>query len=182
MKNLLKSYIFTGIVLIILGGFLLFRPETTLHFVIRLFGILLLVVGGVTILAYLFRRNSPETTSFSIAIGILEVLGGIILLVKQDFFVGIVPMVAGIIMMMGGIVSLYHAFTIRQYEYSLKKPSIASSLVTLILGLVILLNPVFISKIIVQLIGIGLLIEGATLLLSLSRKPPQPVQTARPRK
>ena len=97
-------------------------------------------------------------------------MAGIWLLVSPGFFIGFFPFVAGLVIAYGAVISLIEAISLRRLQVSGAGAATVMSLITLAMALVVIMHPAMITEIIVQVIGVALVVEGATLLLSLSRR------------
>ena len=170
MKSLINNYIMDALLLIAAGLILLFRPSGTLEFFCTAFGIILLIMGVGKVLAYFLKKDPYEYRRSSFCVGILQIVAGIWLLVSPGFFIGFFPFVAGLVIAYGAVISLIEAISLRRLQVSGAGAATVMSLITLAMALVVIMHPAMITEIIVQVIGVALVVEGATLLLSLSRR------------
>ena len=167
MKSILRNYIIDAILLILLGAFMLIRPFQAMMLVIRLVGVILLIMGAAKLIVFL--RYREERSSWSLMVGIVQAVTGIIFLGKPVLFVGIYTLVWGIIIAYGAVVSLVELMRVRTYDVALYTPAIILAILTLILAVVVILHPAIIAAYITQLIGISVIVEGLSLLLAVTR-------------
>ncbi|MBR2529384.1 MAG: DUF308 domain-containing protein [Blautia sp.] len=167
MKSILRNYIVDAFLLILLGIFMLLKPNHAMDFVIRVAGAVHIIMGAAKTI--LFIRDQEERSVFVLMLGVLQIVLGIVLLANPALFAGIYTMAWGIIIAYGAVVSLAELVRVRKYDVSLFTPAIVLSLVTLVLAIVVILHPGIVAKYITQLIGISVIVEGVSLLLALTR-------------
>ena len=103
MKKILKSTLFTALILIALGIYMVLSPGAALANIIKIIGIALIVAGAVTVLLYVFNKDSQSRSFTSLATGIILVIAGIVFLVKPGAIEKIFPTVVGILVIVNGI-------------------------------------------------------------------------------
>ena len=106
----------------------------------------------------------------SIVLSVIQIVIGILLLVKSDFFIAIFPYLAGAVIAIGAVISLVNAMKQKkQGNAPLAVPTIILSVIALILGIVVIFHPGFVTNILMQLIGVAMLVDGVAVLLALSK-------------
>ena len=163
----LKNYIIDAILLIILGLFMLIKLGSTLITIYRILGIALLVPGALKVIFY-FVKKDKKSTDVLIA-GIVQLIAGIVVLAKTEFFVAFFPAVAAVLLAYGAIIMLIRAWKLRNGERNIFIMALVLGIVTLILAGFILAHPTFIARVLMQATGVSLIVEGVALLLVLSR-------------
>ncbi len=166
MKKLLKNYVFYALILIVVGLVLVLWPMKSMELFCRVIGIVLMVMGAIGILDFLLRKE--DRSAWPLILGILLFGIGFWLLVNPKFFINFIPYVAGLLVAVGAVIGL-----IRSISAAVKKApgaviGIILSAVTLILALLVVFNPGFIAAASIIWIGASLIVEGVTLLISLS--------------
>ena len=169
MKKILKNYAADAVLLIILGIILLIWPGQTLEVSCRIIGTALLLIGAVKIAQYFLDKNGDGRSLPDLLVGIVLALLGLWLIVNPAFFIGIVPYVTAVVIAYGAVISLVNAIRKKKENAPGSTAAIILAAVTLLLAVVVMLHPQVFSRIIVQLIGISLLVEGVTLIVAMSR-------------
>ena len=168
MISITKSYIADAVLCMIIGLLLIFRSAESLVFFIRAFGAVLAVMGIVKVLSYLLEKEKRNT--LSLCLGIIMIICSVVFLLKPDIFVGIFPFVAGIFIGYGALVSLVEAIKKRAAV------PIILSLVVFALAVLVILRPAFISKILIQVIGVSMIIGGVAILMAVKKAQPVTVE------
>ncbi|MDO5702207.1 MAG: DUF308 domain-containing protein [Lachnospiraceae bacterium] len=169
MKELLKNYIVDAVLLIALGIVFLIKPGSSLVFLCHVIAVVLLVMGGVkiagTLVAHEQQPTQDDGRGFRLFTSVIQIVFGLLLLIKADLFIGIFPFLAGAVIAYGAVVSLVRTFKERgTASPNVTKITMVLAIVTLIIAIVVIIHPVFISKFIVQIIGVALLVEGVTII------------------
>ena len=148
------------LVLIAAGLFLLLHPAATLIIAARILGIGLVVFGIVLAVSGYMRRDVDNGMP-KLAGGIIVAIVGIVVLAAPRFVISIFPFLAGVIIIICGAGELISALDKRKSGDSSSWPVMAVlSLLVIILGIVILINPFSTMARLVRAIGIVLIIGG----------------------
>lgn len=163
-RNNLNSIIDT-ILLVVLGIVLLVKPGETIEAIFRIIGTILLVMGVVKIIAFFVKKEKKDRSVFSLILGIVQVVLGLVLIAKPILIVSIWYVVAAVILGFGAIISLIRAIRQMKAKSPVAVVSLVLSIITLILAIVVFVNPTAFAAFQMKLIGISFVIEGAALLL-----------------
>jgi uncharacterized membrane protein HdeD (DUF308 family) len=106
----------------------------------------------------------------AIVLAVVQIVVGILLLAIPDFFANLFPYIAGAGIVIGALVSLISALKQKKRGNSpFAVPTIIVSLIGLALGIITICFAIGGSNVPMILIGIAMLADGVTLLLSLSK-------------
>ena len=160
IKNKFKSMYRTSIIfsslLILIGMFLLIKPETTLHAISYFMGVALIIWGLVPIIQFFSNKETMQYLEFSFIIGVFALIFGIIIMIKPNIIGSIIPLLIGIWMVINGVTKLYYSLTLN--KLSSATVSIILSIIILICGLVLIFNPFKGAIILTKIIGISVII------------------------
>lgn len=160
IKNKFKSMYRTSIIfsslLILIGMFLLIKPETTLHAISYFMGVALIIWGLVPIIQFFSNKETKQYLEFSFIIGVFALIFGIIIMIKPNIIGSIIPLLIGIWMVINGVTKLYYSLTLN--KLSSATVSIILSIIILICGLVLIFNPFKGAIILTKIIGISVII------------------------
>lgn len=163
MKSIMK-YVFgmsliTSIVYLVLGVFLVFRPEGTISVFSNIIGIFMMLAGGNSILKY-FKTRELEGgfVRFELVYGIISIIAGFILILNPEAVASILPFILGVFFCVSGAVKLQYALDIKQANGQKWMWLLIIALLTIICGIVFILNPFKTAKMITRIIGIFLMI------------------------
>ena len=102
-----------GPVVAIIGAILLFFPGITLLSATIVFGILLCAVGIVDLIFYAINRDEIAAGGWAIALGIVDIVLGILFLINPVISALVRPTLAGIYFLAYGVFQLLSAYQLR---------------------------------------------------------------------
>ena len=173
VKRYEKSSIITSILMLIVSILLILMPETILNSIVVLLGIAALLDGILHSISYIITDKEMKAFSNELFFGILEIMtSGLLFLFKANI-INIFPVIIGIWIIIAGVTKFQLAFNLRGID-SKWIDVLLSSIISIILGVLIILNPfstvmtiTVISGIILFITEICNLIESAYLLIKL---------------
>ena len=159
IKNLSLITIAAGF---IIGIVLLVRPDETVQFISILCGVTVIMLGIGAWISYFTKFKS---TILAI-LGTLAVIAGIILCVRYRSIISAVIFLFGVFVLVGGIVDLISAIEAKRNDLKSWIVSVIMSAVTIILGLLVIINPFDSVMVLTQLLGAGLIVYAVMDLIS----------------
>lgn len=158
IKNWKISFLLAAILYLVLGLVLLLWPGTTAAVICYAFGGILVVYGLAAILSFFVSRAAGF--ALDLFLGIAALALGLFLLVRPQVIISILPVVLGLFILVDGLLNLKRALELRRLEYRRWGVSLALSLISLALGLVILFHPYLAAEALVMVIGGVFIYEG----------------------
>lgn len=154
-KMNMTSIIFS-ILFILIGAFLLARPEDAIHLVSYALGIILALWGIISIVQFFTDRESQNYLEFSFILGVFMFIFGIIIIVKPNTIASIIPLLLGIWMLINGVTKLSYALTLNKNKNAAS--SIIISILIIVLGILLVFNPFAGAKTLVQILGVTIIV------------------------
>lgn len=158
LKSMKISFLLAAVLYILLGVVLLVWPGTTAAVICYAFGGILVCYGAATILGFFLSRAGGFV--FELFLGIVAGALGIFFLVRPQVIISILPVALGLFILVDGLLNLKRAVDLRRLEYSRWYVSLVLSLVSLVLGLVVLFHPYLAAEALVMVIGGVVIYEG----------------------
>lgn len=164
-KNNSPSVI-SSVILIALGLVLIIIPDIASTLVFVSIGVMLVVIGVINIVRY-FRLDAKQSVlSYGLAIGIIACTAGILIMVLRPLLLAMLPFLCGGIVVIGGVLQLQKSLQFKRMNVRRWYIDLVFACILLTLGTIILLNPFKTAMLLMRIIGIALLIEGALTLIS----------------
>lgn len=160
IKKYEKRSIIGSIIMCLIAILLIAKPETMLNTVITLFGIGMLLDGIFSIILYIVTDKEQKIFSNALAEGILGILISVLILIKKDFVISIIPVIVGIWIIIKSITKIQLSLNIRSVDEKSWILLLLSSLITLVIGIIILVNPFDTMVSVTMIAGILLLVTG----------------------
>ncbi len=145
-----------GIVLIVLAFIVFNNPGATLLGIALFIGIGLLLTGIAIILIALAGKKEMDNWGWKLAEGMLDVLFGFILIANPEITAVVLPFLIGFWATFYGILLTVGAFSSKKFSWAL----LIAGVLTIILGYIIMFNPIVLGLTISIWIGITLLVVG----------------------
>lgn len=159
IKNLSLITIVAGLAI---GILLLLQPGETVQLVSMLCGITVIMLG---VGAWISYFSKVKSTILAI-LGTLAIISGIILCVKYKSIISVVLFLFGIFILISGIVDFVSAIEAKRNDLKSWIVSLIMAAATIILGLLVIVNPFDSMLVITRLLGAGLIIYAVMDLIS----------------
>ena len=156
-KDTVDKYHLDGIILLIIGLFMLLWPQASLKILCVLIGIVLIISGGLTLYNG-WKMN--DLKGGKLASGIIQIVLGILLIILSWFFVSVILILAGLVLIARCVVLFMRAWQQRYERGADFVISLVIAVIILILGIIMIVNPAGTAAFVAQLAGIALMIIG----------------------
>ncbi len=157
LNTFINYSILISILLTILGIVMIIFPKTSLNTFAIILAIFL-IIGGIYLIILDIRMHEnliPVDTLFQ---GILSIIVGILMFIYPDTLSIIIPIALGTWFILSSIVKLRISLPLRYIDSSLVTITIILSILSIICGIVLIINPTITSITITLLAGITLVI------------------------
>ena len=161
LKNLTISFVVLAILYVLLGLVLLLWPVTVMDVLCYLTGGILLLYGIFAIVGFCRTEERRAGSFLALLLGIVSAAVGAVLLFQPTLFQNILTMILGIYILIDGLLNLKRALELRRMEHGGWTIYLVLSLITVVLGLVVVFWPMLAGATLVQLIGAALVYSGA---------------------
>lgn len=166
MKNLKWNLVFLSFVYLALGAFLLLQPGIALNIVCYALGALVLLCAAVQLVRYFVAERGLFQSQITLVSGIVCLALGAFLILRSDVVIRILPILFGLFVVFDSLGRIQSALELRRCEYPSWKGVLLLALLSVVLGVIMIVNPFGTMETLVMAIGIILLIEGALNLLT----------------
>ena len=168
MKNKNISKFVSSLIYILMGLALIMKPGLVEDAFCYILAAAAILMGIVKLIAYMATkvetRIAEDTNGF--AVGISLILLGIFVLMKSTMFVLLVPFVLGFMITFKGIEGIQNVLNLKKFGFGYRKGVMAVSVIIVIFGIVVMVNPFSTLKVLLVMLGIGLLASGVFDLLA----------------
>ena len=149
-----------------LGVFLLMKPTTALNIVCYALGAVVLACAAVQLIRYFVVERGVFQSQLTLISGIICLALGAFLILRSDIVVSILPVVFGLFVIFDSISRVQNALDLRRCGYSSWKSFLLLPVLSVVLGVIMILNPFGTMETLVMAIGMILIVEGSINLLS----------------
>ena len=152
-----------GIIVVILSIYALAYPGAAFVAVVFILGIILFIVGIEKIIAGIFLPIRGKAAS--IGLGILVLIFAGLVIAFPEFATWIITIFLGIALLFGGAASIAQAFSGKESGWR-KAFLLGVGALLIILGIIVLVSPVFGAQFAGFIVAIGLLIAGIQMIVA----------------
>ncbi|HIR77064.1 MAG TPA: DUF308 domain-containing protein [Candidatus Choladousia intestinipullorum] len=167
VKQFSKSYILISALYVVLGIVLLAWPSTSLRMICYGLGFVMIVLGITYGIIYFTKENLAGFLQMDLVIGIVCLAFGVFILLNPTFLATVLPFAMGIILLLGAIVKIQSAVNMRRLRFTRWYAVLICALVIIALGIILLCNPFEKERHMILYIGICLILDGMTNLVTL---------------
>ena len=160
MKVAKTGYIIVSVLFCVLGGVLLFRPESSAAWIGRLLGIGMIVFGGVKIAGYFSRDLFRLAFQYDLAFGILLAVLGVITLSQPSNAMSFLCVMFGIPVLADGLFKIQIAMDSRRFGIRSWWLVLVLAILTGAIGVVLVFRPSAGVQVLTALMGLSLLSDG----------------------
>ncbi len=146
-----------SILLIVLSLFLIFKPVSTLSFLIIAFGIIIVINGLIHIISYFSIKDDFRAFNFELIQGIISIIIGFVFILQTQVVSSFLPFIVGLWIIIESIIKFQLALNLKDFDGTNWVMMIVLSIITAILGVIILLNPFATAITVTAISGIMLL-------------------------
>lgn len=163
-EKIRKDVVLSAIVYLVLGLILFFRPGTALVTIVDILAIMLAIMGVVSLVTYFARKDA--VADGGLVKGVLYLVLAAVIHFGAGFIISIIPFIMGVLVIISGIVKLQKAMDLMKIKANGYVPILVISILSLVLGLIILLNPFATAALLFRIIGFALIYNAVSDLLT----------------
>lgn len=163
MENYIKKYaknsLLISLLLIAFSFFLIFKPVQSITIIMSILGLIIIAIGIVKMISYFTAHKEYRLYNFDLVQGIICIIAGGVIIFKPTIIFTFLQFIVGIWMIIQSIVKIQISLNLRTLSSKYWIATLILSILTLILGLVILFNPFATTIALTTICGIMLLIS-----------------------
>ena len=156
-KFLNSSIVISGLMLLI-GLILIIYPEMSFDTLTYVLSAMLIING----LYFIIEKESSILFSVFLMLGVIELLLGIVVILNPNIIKTLLPIVFGIIMVTKSTLDLRISMLLSKNGYDNWLLMLILSIISIICGLIIILNPAFGATVLTTYIGIVIVIYSVS--------------------
>ena len=165
-KKLKWNLVLMSILYLGLGVFLLLVPGTAMNIVCYALGGVVLACAAVQLVRYFVVERGVFQSQLTLISGLVCLALGAFLIIRSDVVVRVLPIVFGLFVIFDSLGRIQNALELRRCEYSSWKIFLLLAVLSVVLGIVMVVDPFGTMETLVMAIGLILILEGALNLLS----------------
>lgn len=172
LKQIKWNLIALAVLCIALGIILILWPTEVMRVSCYMLAAMLLVIGIVSLVNYLRKDITGILYRHDLVVGLSAILGGILVIIKVDQLISLIPVILGFIVTISGILKMQNSVDLLRLGHGTWHVAFWMAILNIVFGIVLLIDP-FAKEILVTLLGVALIYSGVTDLyvtISISRR------------
>ena len=161
-KKIKPTAAFYGLICVIIGIIDLVNPEKMLNIIAYALGISAIVCGLIFVIVYMARDVKYNLANNDFLSGLVAVVVGIVILLKWQQFMELLPIVLGVLIIVSGCIKLQDAIDLKKLDHPAFLMMLILALVFIIFGSILVANPFKSEILLMRIIGVSLIISGMT--------------------
>ena len=170
LRKLTESPVLLSILMIVFGIILVVWPNPVLSIALQLLGIALMIGGAISVIDWFRHRTNRWIDYTHLGGGLVAIVGGIVVLSNPLGIASIFPTLIGIIILVSGIINMVKALDLKKMGYRRWNISFVFALITVVVGLIFISQPMTALAIPLIAAGIMLIYDGAVSLWIATRR------------
>ena len=162
IRDMKHNYFINAVIMVILGIVLVIWPHILGVMLCYLLGGALIVMGVFQLISFLRGERLGFYNKFVMMMGIVLVLLGIWICAQPRIVLSIIPVVVGIIVLIHGLMDIQYTLDIKKAGSEKWWIALIAAALTLIVGLLLMLNPFTAYEITMVLLGVAMLYDGGS--------------------
>lgn len=161
VKKIKNAYVSTSLISFVLGLFLVLKPATSGNIISYILGTCFIFYGVVHIVTYIIAKNE-NFYQYDLAKGIITVSIGIFFILRPSFIISILPTLLGFAILVNGIFGIQSSINMLRATSKGWLAVFIPAIITIILGMLIVINPFEWAKMLLVIIGGCLIWNGVS--------------------
>lgn len=172
LRQIKWNLVILSFLFIALGIILILWPNEVMRTSCYMLAVMLIIVGVISLINYLRKDISGILYRYDLVVGLSAVLGGILVIIKVDQLLSLIPVVLGFLVTISGILKMQNSVDMLRLGQGTWYVAFCMAILNIIFGIVLLIDP-FSRELLVYLLGAALIFSGITDLyvtISISRR------------
>lgn len=172
LRQIKWNLVILSLLFIALGVILILWPNEVMRTSCYMLAAMLIIVGVISLINYLRKDISGILYRYDLVVGLSAILGGILVIIKVDQLLSLIPVVLGFLVTISGILKMQNSVDMLRLGQGTWYVAFCMAILNIIFGIVLLIDP-FGRELLVNLLGAALIFSGITDLyvtISISRR------------
>ena len=161
LRQIKWNLVILSFLFIALGIILILWPNEVMRTSCYMLAAMLIIVGVISLINYLRKVISAILYRYDLVVGLSAVLGGILVIIKVDQLLSLIPVVLGFLVTISGILKMQNSVDMLRLGQGTWYVAFCMAILNIIFGIVLLIDP-FSRELLVYLLGAALIFSGIT--------------------
>lgn len=158
-KRIKADMILSAVLCAVMGIVIFVWPDKTIDVLCKILAVGLILIGVVNLISYFTNRSIHP---FAGSLGLIVLLVGFWIFMKPESIVSLVPIVIGVLLVIHGVQDIKVAIESKDNGYERWWSMLIVGSVSLIFGVICIVNAFGLVKLALRFVGIALIYDGAS--------------------
>lgn len=158
-KRIKADMILSAVLCAVMGIVIFVWPDKTIDVLCKILAVGLILIGVVNLISYVTNRSIHP---FAGPLGLIVLLVGFWIFMKPESIVSLVPIVIGVLLVIHGVQDIKVAIESKDNGYERWWSMLIVGSVSLIFGIICIVNAFGLVKLALRFVGIALIYDGAS--------------------
>lgn len=166
-RAILGNFVIASIAYIVLGVFMVIKPQAVANGINDVFGVIMLIYGVINIIVFFINKDADENLFLELATGVIAIGLGVFSLVAQDLMQQILFYAIGGVLLIDALVNIKRAVNLRYLGFPRWNIFLIAAIIGVLLGILCIVFYTVIPQSVVVFFGVSLIYEGVSSLIIL---------------
>ena len=159
-RKMQGSYIVMAVAYVVFGLSLLIKPELSTTVICYAIGAVCVIYAIANLIKYFTGSMNRMYIEPDFVLSVIICVFGIVTIVRPSVIISILPFIVGIVLVFSGLIKVQDGINLKRFNYDRWFLVLGFAVISVILGIVVLLNPFGIGLLFTRIVGLFFTVDG----------------------
>ena len=159
-RKMQESYIVMAVAYVVFGLSLLIKPELSTTVICYAIGAVCVIYAIANLIKYFTGSMNRMYIEPDFVLSVIICVFGIVTIVRPSVIISILPFIVGIVLVFSGLIKVQDGINLKRFNYDRWFLVLGFAVISVILGIVVLLNPFGTGLLFTRIVGLFFTVDG----------------------
>ena len=159
-RKMQGSYIVMAVAYVVFGLSLLIKPELSTTVICYAIGAVCVIYAVANLIKYFTGSMNRMYIEPDFVVSVIICVFGIVTIVRPSVIISILPFIVGIVLVFSGLIKVQDGINLKRFNYDRWFLVLGFAVISVILGIVVLLNPFGTGLFFTRMVGLFFTVDG----------------------
>ena len=159
-RKMQGSYIVMAVAYVVFGLSLLIKPELSTTVICYAIGAVCVIYAVANLIKYFTGSMNRMYIEPDFVLSVIICVFGIVTIVRPSVIISILPFIVGIVLVFSGLIKVQDGINLKRFYYDRWFLVLGFAVISVILGIVVLLNPFGTGLLFTRMVGLFFTVDG----------------------
>lgn len=159
-RKMQGSYIVMAVAYVVFGLSLLIKPELSTTVICYAIGAVCVIYAVANLINYFTGSMNRMYIEPDFVLSVIICVFGIVTIVRPSVIISILPFIVGIVLVFSGLIKVQDGINLKRFNYDRWFLVLGFAVISVILGIVVLLNPFGTGLLFTRMVGLFFTVDG----------------------